>query len=896
MFKKYLTLILIFIPVFTFGQNTLTVADMSSASGDTVTISVNIDNADPFVVCQLSLFLNDELTYLEGSASLTGRAVDHSLSANLVTGDSLRLLAYSANNTAFTGNSGSVLTFKLILGTIPGNYNLIPKNVIIGNDVSANILTGSTTGTVTIETPDIDLSTGSLNYTRTVVGNTRNLSFTIYNTGNTTLSIDSIVVEPAIHYSITPGWNSTINSSSQTSVTVQFAPIVKGTLDATVRVYSDDPDEIIKSVQLSGLGYKINELHVNNLTTRSGFDTTLTVRINNQEDITGFQFDLDIPSSMTFLNESEELTSRSNGHQISANVLANGDVRILAHSIDQNAFVGMDGDVARIGFHVDGLGGTYSINPVNVILTNDSEENVVSDSYNGQLNIASSDIQSISTINFGTVSVFDTSNIALTISNNGNDTLFINNFTSNNTNFWAELSLPMVINPSQQSNVSTFFHSDSDGDFTGKFKIRSNDPDEYPFYITTSGSAFIPNILIVEDTTGVKGQNININLSITNNENFNAFQFDLIVPVCLTVNLSSCQLTSRAQGHSLSKTQIESNKYRFLAYSTNNDIFTGDSGPVLQVNCDVSGSPGAYTLSTENQIIGGTDGQNVFSSAVNGTFTLDTIPSKVENIVPQIIGNDLKLTWQTTSGAATYNIYKGTTTGFVPDKAGGSNRVATNHSSLNWTDTGVIGNPAINYFYIITGVSSGGSEGENSDVIGEFDFQLYSPSTGYNTITFVLDDPNITTAAELGAAIPNCTAVKAWDASTQGYPSLAFKIGEQWFGSAEIQVGKSYYVNVTSQCVLSCIGTVNAFPEYSLLCPSTGYNTIAIPFTNNLTTATQLGENIPNCTAVKEWDPSNQSYTSLAFKIEESWLGSASIKCGYTYYINVTENGSWDGN
>jgi uncharacterized repeat protein (TIGR01451 family) len=77
-------------------------------------------------------------------------------------------------------------------------------------------------------------------------------------------------------------------------------------------------------------------------------------------------------------------------------------------------------------------------------------------------------------------------------------------------------------------------------------------------------------------------------------------------------------------------------------------------------------------------------------------------------------------------------------------------------------------------------------------------FQLVAPTgNDYNTITLPLSS-DIALARDLGATIPHCTAVKKWNECTQGYVSLAFKVGQTWYGTGSVQRGYPYYVNVTS--------------------------------------------------------------------------------------------------
>ena len=620
---KYYFISFLLYSITLFAQNTMIIPNVSGNAGDTVEVSVQISNADEFVAFQLSLHLHSQLSYLSGSAVLAGRETDHTLSAGMVSGDSLRLVAYSTTGDAFTGSLGSVVTFDLILGTVPGTYDLNPQNTFIADSLSNDILTGVTDGQMTLYAPEIQLNTGSLNYTRTIVGNYRDLTFNISNNGNASLNVDSIVTSLPTAYTVQAGWSSPVFASGSEMTTVRFEPPVKGEFNGTVTVYSDDPDEPLQSVAVSGTGYKVNELHVNNLSTRSGTDTTLTFKINNQEPVTGFQFDLALPSSMTYITDSEVLTVRANGHEVDANVVSGNKLRVLAYSSSQQVFSGTDGDIVEVGFHVEGTGGSYNLNLSDVFIT-DSTDNVVSDFYNGQLSIAAGDIHSNSIIDYDSVSIFDTSQVALTLQNLGDDTLLIENFSANDVHFWTDVLLPLTIDPSAQTSLSTFFHSSDTGRYTGQYTVLSNDPDEYPYYISFTADAFSPNIMRTEDASGFSGDTVEVFVSIENNDPFTAFQLDIDFPSVLSVILDSTQLTDRRQDHTLTHVLISGNRYRFLSYSSTNALFSGNSGNVLRILCTISGSSGDYPLTIISPVISNASGQNILSSYANGTLTVSS--------------------------------------------------------------------------------------------------------------------------------------------------------------------------------------------------------------------------------------------------------------------------------
>ncbi|NCC74594.1 MAG: hypothetical protein EOM06_14530, partial [Sphingobacteriia bacterium] len=205
-----------------FADNILVVGSNSSVAIEQTTIEIGIENDDPFVAFQVEIPLPDQLEYVIGSIAIAlDRANGHEIATSIINGNTLLIFAWSSSNTSMNGNSGTVASFELIAGTVPGTYNLNPQNVIIGNASGQNILTGSQSGSVTIQCPDIHASASSLNFGEVIIGNNSSRSITIYNYGNLPLNISDITFDdPA--FSVTGNTSFIVNAGNQQSVTIQF--------------------------------------------------------------------------------------------------------------------------------------------------------------------------------------------------------------------------------------------------------------------------------------------------------------------------------------------------------------------------------------------------------------------------------------------------------------------------------------------------------------------------------------------------------------------------------------------------------------------------------------------------------------------------------------------------
>lgn len=87
-----------------------------------------------YTAFQMDLSLPDGVSYVEGSLTPSSRIATHSALASTLPDGKLRLLAYSATNTAITGvGENSILTLKLQADQAlsPGNYPITISNILL---------------------------------------------------------------------------------------------------------------------------------------------------------------------------------------------------------------------------------------------------------------------------------------------------------------------------------------------------------------------------------------------------------------------------------------------------------------------------------------------------------------------------------------------------------------------------------------------------------------------------------------------------------------------------------------------------------------------------------------------------------------------------------------------
>ncbi|MCF8351008.1 MAG: choice-of-anchor D domain-containing protein [Bacteroidales bacterium] len=618
---------------FALADNIMKVRSASVNASQVVEVEILIENDSAFVAFQLDIPMHDQLEFLNDSIWLNSQRVNsnHVLSDTILPGDTLRILGYSTNNTPFLGDTGAIVSFKLKAGTDPGDYDMQLCNAIIGSESSGNLLTSTVNGTVTLQAPDIHFSASEVNFGETPLTDHTDRNITIYNQGNLPLEVTGIAFGSP-YFALTSSETFTLNAGGSVNKTIRFNSVVKGDYDVDMTVVSNDPDEASAEVNLIANAFAVNEIHTGNLFAFSGDTARLTFTINNMEPFNGFQFDLNMPDPLTFIEDSVFLSSRKTDHIVSANVLSGNKLRVVAYSASNEFFTGSDGDVLSMYFSVVGVGGYYSLNLSDVLIGDSNGMNSLSQHYNGQLQIAAADISCNTSMNFGDVSILGADTNTLTIYNTGNDTLEISGIAFTNSSYRMLESMPMEINPGQNSQVNVRFSQATEGDADGQMKIYSNDPDESPRTINLSAFAFVPNYLSAMDTTVVLGDTCWVDILVENIEAFVAFQVDMQLPAELSCVYGSVKLTGRKADHLIHASLADSanNKIRLFAYSLSESNFTGNEGAVARVPLVLDPlAAGVYDLDVTAAILGDEQSEDVLYAFSDGqlTVTSDGVPN-----------------------------------------------------------------------------------------------------------------------------------------------------------------------------------------------------------------------------------------------------------------------------
>jgi hypothetical protein len=372
--------------------------------------------------------------------------------------------------------------------------------------------------------------------------------------------------------------------------------------------------------------FAVNELHMLPDSGRSGYPISITFTINNTDQFVAFQFDMILPSVLTFIEDSVWLFRKTN-HIIIANLVNQQTLRILAYSPSNQPFIGNEGEIVTVMFDLIGTSGTYDIGLNNVVISNSVGVNILTAYYSSYVKIISPDISGQTNLDFGEISVLDTISYDYQLNNTGNDTLIVTDFFSSEVYFWNDTPLPQNIPPGASKTFNLKFHNINKGQYSAIYTIRSNDPDEDPFYVDAAASSFAPNYMLIQNAEAFVADTVMLKIDVNNYEQFIDFQVDLDFPDSLTYISNSATLTDRKQDHLLFEALLTPNKIRLFTFSLNQLPFLGDSGTIVTMNFVVGNDTGNFPLHLSGARLSDSNSQNIIKGTIDGEIYIKPIPT-----------------------------------------------------------------------------------------------------------------------------------------------------------------------------------------------------------------------------------------------------------------------------
>lgn len=601
------------------ADNIVTIGTASGAPGDEVPLSIALQNTDDIAALQLLIPLDEELNYVDGSASLTNRCSNQSVTAGIKDGE-LSLMIYSLGMTAFAGTEGDVATLRLKLGNQPKSIALSASKLIL-TDTDGNSVMGTVqNGMVSIRCAKAQYSSMTIDFGSVPIRSTYSKTLTVRNVGNEPLEVTGLQFSNYVtRFSSTTQFPFTVAAGGSSTINITYAPEQRGSVSETVKVLCNSISKL-NNIMLKAEPFAVNELHVQPTSGTADETVTVSLSMNNMDLISGFQFEFNLPNALEYVPNSFQLSNRKQDHDIVVTV-NNGLLRVICYSNNDKPFTGEDDELATMQFVLRGRS-SVTLKASKCLLTSTIDNqviNVCSADYGATITIRSPRINAVSTLNMGATPVTEDAVKTISVRNRGNASLTINRVVFDKEGFYIREQLPLEIAASRTQTLTVVNPSIEEGDFETTMQIYSNDPEQRLWNVKVTGNRFAPNYLSVAADDVYQGDPLLVDVSLSNYDAINGIQFDVEYPSDYFEPTDELVTTERADGLSVSWRAISSNVVRCFFYSLSDAVIESGEGKILSMkfNSKAEAPEGVYQLNVTNVKLGTPDmvdkyaGQNV---------------------------------------------------------------------------------------------------------------------------------------------------------------------------------------------------------------------------------------------------------------------------------------------
>lgn len=589
------------------AENTLALSSVRGAPGEEVTVDVSLENSDAVAALQLSIPLDASLALVEGSAALSNRAINHQATIGMKDGV-LNIMVYSLGMTDLEGTNGKVVSFRLKLGKEPQDIPLVSSKLVLTRSDGTAVTATSQSGCVSVRTAKAKYGSMTIDFGHVPIRETYTQALTVTNVGNEPLTVKGLNFSDVNVFSSTTIFPFTLAAGASKDVNVTYQPTERGSVERTVLVVCNSISKL-NTIALKADPFAVNELHVQGAEGVSDEEVTIYLTMNNMDAITGFQFEFDLPDALKYVEGSFELSGRKADHTV-LTTLNEGYLRTISYSPTNAPFAGNDGEIASFKVKLNGRNGTM-LEARKAVLTSHIKgitTDVLSDKYNGYINISSPCIRANSALDFGAVSVTDACENVFRIYNSGNAPLTINRIVFDNHNLSVKEAIPLVVPAYESKDVTVVYGSVEQKAFEATMQLYSNDPEQRLWNVTVTGSRFAPNYLEVETPDVFVDGLLDINVLLDTYDPITGLQFDVTYPQQIFEPFDgNIVLEERAAGMTLTAREIAAGTLRYFCYFLNGSGIVAGSGKAFSIQMKPIGGvapEGLYDVSVRNIKLG----------------------------------------------------------------------------------------------------------------------------------------------------------------------------------------------------------------------------------------------------------------------------------------------------
>ena len=601
------------------SQNELRVQSENVAYSTVFELGVSLDNTDLIAAIQFDLTYDIGKFNLLTGHSLTGRKEDHTITTNPLSEGVLRVVIFSMNNNALKESSGVLANLEFESKTDPGEFTFALSNVVFSSSSGTTITATKNDGQITVLGPKMGVSNSQLKFGDVLLSSNQTRSLLIKNEGNEALVISS--VNEVLPFSIQESFPISIAPNETIDLTVLLDTSTKLNESKELSFVNNDVDAVrnIQKVELSATVFAINTIGIGYNSAAKDTEVEIPVSFENMEEFIAFQFDLLIPEGLEFVSNSiVHQSSRFDDHDIAVNLINGNILRFIGYSPSNKSFVGNSGELFSFKLKPIVNAGYFPLDVSNAVITNSTQENILSYAYNGYFQIKTPNL-SINPIDidFENMPSTEPGQKSLRLTNTGDASLVIDEVVFNASEITLDIELPLTIASETYQDINLIYTPLVTGAFSETISFKNNGLNEESF-ITARGSVFSPNYVLVESKEVIVNETNVLQILLKNNDVARALQFDIELPTGFELETNNIETASRADGYEVVASKIEDSKYRVILYSMTNKTLTKGSLSILSVPVFISSnvSAGNYNFNFSNVIITNTENIDISSLAL----------------------------------------------------------------------------------------------------------------------------------------------------------------------------------------------------------------------------------------------------------------------------------------
>ena len=345
-----------------FSSNILGLSDASANNRETATINLNLENQEECFGVQLDVVLPNNFEFDSDNLSLSERAAGFLISSSKINENTHRLLVFSTTKESISPGNGPILLFQIIPDTNAGVYNLEIQNAMVIGADQQNALTDVYGSTFNVYTPVfrvfndvIDLEELNSNTKKDFTINTNNDSnqeivIDSLNYNNSFISIEDI----SYPRKIIPYDNFNINAS--------FISSEIGEFNEEIKIYHNgDNSPSIVSVSGTILGQNFlfsDDVIINPAASNNNY---LKINIQNDEQVRGIQFDLNVSEDINLDFENLIVLSSLQNFTVSNSALTNGEQRFIIFTTTSKRLPKGNNPLIQIPISTELKNGSYDV-------------------------------------------------------------------------------------------------------------------------------------------------------------------------------------------------------------------------------------------------------------------------------------------------------------------------------------------------------------------------------------------------------------------------------------------------------------------------------------------------------------------------------------------------------